>query len=417
MKRGTDVSITNGKAPLVLVTDAGRGSAIAIIRSLGRKGYRVIAADSNPQSLGFYSRYASERLVYPAPETNPLEFCDCLLSHAKTMGIDLIIPATDLAIQPLARARVSFDGVTRLALPENSLLEVVTDKAKTVDLAKRLGVPVPATFLVHTAEEALAKVDELGWPIVLKPQSSKQMREDKGIDSFKVTYANDRSELHTTMKAFEGRCAVLLQSYCNGIGLGVELLMHDGEPLAAFQHKRRREIPLTGGASAYRESVPLDPTLYDYSVRLLREHRWTGLAMVEFKANGLGAKLMEINGRVWGSLPLAVASGVDFPGMLADMYMRGAGSIMPQLDTHYKLGVRCRDVQRDLMWIVSVFMQRRRYPFLKMPGRLAALRALLGFFNPMRKFDLLTLDDPLPGIMEFPRVVKKFRSKMRESEE
>jgi len=411
------VANANDKAPLVLVTDAGRGSAIAIIRSLGRKGYRVIAADSNPKSLGFYSRYASERLVYPAPETNPQEFCDCLLKNAKAKGIDLIIPATDLAIQPLARARASFTGMTLLALPENSLLEFVTDKAKTVDLAKRLGVPVPATFLVQTAEEALAKADELGWPIVLKPQSSKQMREDKGIDSFKVTYANDRDELHRAMKTFEGRCAVLLQSYCNGTGLGVELLMHDGEPLAAFQHKRRREIPLTGGASAYRESVPLDPELYDFSVRLLREHRWTGLAMVEFKTNGVGAKLMEINGRVWGSLPLAVASGVDFPGMLADMYMHGAASIKPQVDTNYKLGVRCRDVQRDLMWIVSVFMQRSRYPFLKMPGRFAALRALLGFFNPARKFDLLTLDDPLPGIMEFPRVVKKFRSKMRESEE
>lgn len=407
----------NGKAPLVLVTDAGRGSAIAIIRSLGRKAYRVIAGDSNPQSLGFYSRYASERLVYPAPETDPQGFCDCILKNAKTKGIDLIIPATDLAIQPLARARDSFKGISLLALPENSLLEFVTDKAKTFDLAKRLGVPVPATFLVQTAEEALANADELGWPIVLKPQSSKQLREDKGIDSFKVTYASDRDELHRAMKTFEGRCAVLLQSYCNGTGLGVELLMHDGEPLAAFQHKRRREIPLTGGASAYRESVALDPELYDFSVRLLREHRWTGLAMVEFKTNSVGAKLMEINGRVWGSLPLAVVSGVDFPGMLADMYMHGAGSIKPQLDTNYKLGVRCRDVQRDLMWIVSVFMQRRRYPFLKMPGRFAAMRALLGYLNPMRKFDLLTLDDPLPGIMEIPRVVKKFRSKMRESEE
>ena len=173
---------------------------------------------------------------------------------------------------------------------------------------------------------------------------------------------------------------------------------------------------MTGGASAYRESVAVDATLYDYAVRLLREHRWTGLAMVEFKANGAGAKLMEINGRVWGSLPLAVASGVDFPGMLADLYLLGIDSIKPQVRSEYKLGVRCRDLQRDLMWITSVLTGRQRYAFIKMPSRARALRALLGLFNPRRRFDLQTLDDPLPGLAELPRIVVKFRKKMSEAE-
>jgi NAD(P)-dependent dehydrogenase (short-subunit alcohol dehydrogenase family) len=64
--------------PTVLVTDAGRGSAIAIIRSLGRRGWRVIAADYDRRSLGFQSRHASERLIYPAPETSPQECIDTL---------------------------------------------------------------------------------------------------------------------------------------------------------------------------------------------------------------------------------------------------------------------------------------------------------------------------------------------------
>ena len=406
----------NSSRPMVLVTDAGRSSAIAVIRSLGRKGYRLVAADSNPKSLGFYSRYVKEKLVYPAPENAPREFCDFLLNAVKTRGIDLVIPATDLTIQPLARARAAFQGITRLAIPENAPLEVVTDKMKTVELAKRLGVPVPTTFLVNTAREALEKAEALGWPIVLKPQASKQLRQGKTIESFQVTYAASREELHAAMRTFEGRCAVLLQSYCEGTGLGVELLMHDGEPLAAFQHKRLREIPLTGGASAYRESVALDAALYEFAVRLLSEQRWTGLAMVEFKVNGVGAQLMEINGRVWGSLPLAVASGVDFPGMLADLYLEGADSIKPRLGNSYKVGVRCRDLQRDLMWITSVLMGRQRYAFLKMPSRARALRALLSLFNPARKFDLISPDDPLPGLMELPRIIKKFRHKMREAE-
>jgi predicted ATP-grasp superfamily ATP-dependent carboligase len=406
----------NGKTPTILVTDAGRGSAIAIIRSLGRKGYRVIAADAEPQSLGFRSRYADEQLVYPAPEKAPGEFCDCLVEAAKTKNIDLIIPATDLALQPLSASRRLFAGITQLALPDEAQLEIVTDKAQTVQLAQRVGVPVPETCVVATVDEAVENAARLGWPIVLKPQSSRRLHAGEKIESFKVTYAADLNQLKAAMSRFAGRCSVLLQSYCEGIGYGVELLMKDGRPLAAFQHKRRREIPLTGGASAYRESVALDSELYDYSLRLLSALRWTGLAMVEFKVGPAGARLMEINGRVWGSLPLAVASGVDFPALLAELYLRGANAIEPQLESNYQLGVRCRDLQRDLMWIAAVLLQRRHYSFLTMPGRKRALLALLGLFNPRRKFDLLTLQDPLPGIAELPRIAKKFRSKMQDAE-
>ena len=408
------MSYLNGKSPTVLVTDAGRGSAITVIRSLGRKNYRVIAADSDPKSIGFRSRYAHEQLIYPAPEAKPQEFCNCLLETVKTKGVDLIIPVTDLAGQPLARNRDAFTKITRLALPDDVMLQVVTDKDKTWQLAKQLGVPVPETYVVETVKEALEASKHLGWPLVIKPQSSRKLREGNRIDSFKVTYAADADDLQKQMQELEGRCSVLLQQYCTGIGLGVELLMSEGKPLAAFQHKRLREIPVTGGPSAYRESVPLDRDLYDYSLRLLQEIRWTGLAMVEFKVGSLGPRLMEINGRIWGSIPLAVTSGVDFPAMLAELYLRGPAAIKPQLESNYKIGVRCRDLQRDLMWITNVLMQRRRYKFFDLPSRKRAVLALLGMFNPRRKFDLLRLHDPIPGLAELPRIFKKFRSKMQD---
>ena len=43
----------NSKRKTVLVTDASRGSAIVIIRSLAKSGWRIIAADSSEESLGF----------------------------------------------------------------------------------------------------------------------------------------------------------------------------------------------------------------------------------------------------------------------------------------------------------------------------------------------------------------------------
>jgi predicted ATP-grasp superfamily ATP-dependent carboligase len=408
------MSRVKGDAPTVLVTDAGRGSAIAFIRSLGRKGYRVIAADSDARSPGFRSRYAAERLLYPSPECAPRELAATLLETARERGVDLIIPVTDAVILPLAEIRERFAGVCTIAMPDPAALEVVTNKLATIELAERVGVPVPRTALVDTVQEALERGPALGWPIVLKPQKSRLYREQVAIEAFTVCYAESPEQLAEQMARFEGRCAVLLQEYYRGSGQGVELLMHAGRPLAAFQHRRLREVPVNGGASAFRESVPLDPELYHHSVQLLAALRWTGLAMVEFKVGAAGPRLMEINGRVWGSLPLAVKSGMDFPARLAELYLDGPPP-HPPTETRYAVGVRARNLELDMVWIASVLRGKKRYPFLAMPSRRQGLAALLGLLNPAYKFDILSLDDPRPGLAEIARIVGKFGDKLKEA--
>ena len=405
--------------PTILVTDAGRGSAIAIIRSLGRKGWRVIAADSDPRSPGFRSRYAQERLRYPAPETAPREFVTLLVHAAQEQGIDLIIPVTDAVILPLSEARAQFDGACRLALPDAAALEVVTNKLKTLELAAQLGVPAPRTVLVHTAQQAVEQGQALGWPVVLKPQVSRLYRAQAttgaSIEALTVGYAENPGQLMERMRRFEGCCPVLLQEYYPGTGYGVELLLHQGRTLAAFQHKRLREIPITGGASAFRESVPIEPALYDCATRLLKALNWSGLAMVEFKVGAAGPKLMEINGRVWGSLPLAVCSGIDFPAWLAELYLDGPPDAAAAPKTSYRIGVRARNLELDMVWIAQTLRGKQRYPFLPMPGRRQGLAALLGLLNPAYKFDILSVEDPLPGLAEAFKIIRKFGGKLKEA--
>ncbi|MDQ2694094.1 MAG: ATP-grasp domain-containing protein [Pseudomonadota bacterium] len=396
-------------APRILVTDAFRGSAIAIIRSLGRAGYQVIAADEKPDSAGFKSRYAHEALVYPSPEQSPEGFLEFMLEAARSRSIDLIIPVTDFAIQPLAAARASFAGLTRLALPTDDALAVVTDKSKTIRLAQSLGIPVPRTFYVDTVQEALDAARQLSWPLVLKPQSSKKRSGDQRIESFEVGYANSAAQLQQAMARYQGKCTVLLQELLQGGGYGVEFLAHQGEPLAVFAHRRLREVPLTGGVSSFRESIVPDPQMYAHAARLVRALGWTGLAMVEFKGAGTRAVLMEVNGRVWGSLPLATASGMDFPLLLARLYLDGPQAVTPQLDYRYTVGLKCRDLPRDLSWMRRVLLRRNKYPFLPIPGRLAIFRALAGMLDPRNRFDLFCLEDPWPALADMRSITRKLR--------
>ncbi len=397
----------------VLVTDADRGSAIAVIRSLGRKGWRVIAADSDPRCLGFRSRYVEERLLYPSPSTARDEFVAVLLRAVSEKKIDLIIPVTDMVVHTLAHARVRFEGVCQLALAEATALETVTDKSKTLQLAEQLGVPVPATCVVQTVEEAHNAAATLDWPVVVKPAVSSHYNPEQGvIEKCSVCYANSLDELTERMRQFEGRTKVLLQEYCRGTGQGVAMAAYRGEPVAVFQHKRLAEIPLSGGASAWRESVPLDPQLYGYAACLVKELKWTGLMMVEFKV-GKDVRLMEINGRVWGSLPLAVLSGMDFPGRMAELYFGEPPIPNATPASDYKVGVRAYNLDLILLWIPQVLWGKRRYPFLPQPKRRQAVAAALGLLSPKQKLDIGSWEDPRPAFAAIPKIARKLGVKQK----
>jgi predicted ATP-grasp superfamily ATP-dependent carboligase len=141
-----------------------------------------------------------------------------LLQTVREKNVDLIVPVTDAVIFPLSEARSQFQGLCQLAMPDAATLEVVTNKLKTVELARRLGVPTPHTVLVQTAQEAVERWRGRGWPVVLKPRASRLYRDQAGVEAFTVSYASDGAQLSQQMQRFEGRCPVLLQEYYPGEG-------------------------------------------------------------------------------------------------------------------------------------------------------------------------------------------------------
>jgi predicted ATP-grasp superfamily ATP-dependent carboligase len=399
-------------APRVLVTDSSRASAIAIIRSLGRRGLEVIAADSEARSPGFYSRYASGRLRYPSARKAPEAAVASLLEGARSRGVDLIVPVMDETVLLLSENRERFAGVSALALPDRDAYAKTRDKLATLELARSVGVPLPRSELVNTTREALAAAPSLGWPVVLKPRSTSVYQDGRFVEHYEVSYAENARALSEQMGQLEGRSDVLLQEYYPGEGHGVELLVERGRPRAAFQHRRLREVPITGGASSFRESVALDPVLYDYAVRLLAELDWTGLAMVEFKLGTQGPLLMEINGRIWGSLPLAVKCGMDFPARMAELYLGDLPERNGAPDTGYELGVRSRNLDLEVIWLGSALRGNHGYHLIPTPGRRQALAVALRLAYPGDGFDVLALDDPRPGVVDLARIARKLRRKV-----
>ena len=397
----------------ILVTDAARGAAVTIIRSLGRSGAEVIAADSEARSPGFYSRHAADRLRYPSPRTDPEGTLSVLLRAAEQRRVDLIVPCGDELTLLLSEERERFVDTCVLALPDRDSYATTQDKLATIELARQHDVPIPRTAVVSTVEQAREAAESLGWPLVLKPRASSVRPGNDVVEHHEVTYAEDRASLDAQVAGVEGRFEILLQEYHRGEGHGVELLLYRGRPLAAFQHRRLHEVPITGGASSFRESVSLDPTLYEYSTRLLAALEWTGLAMVEFKLGEEGPRLMEINGRIWGSLPLAVKSGIDFPARMAELYLTGPPENGRPPDTAYELGVRSRNLDLEVVWIASTLRGRQGRRLVLVPPRREGVEAAMRLLNPKDGFDVLSWDDPRPGLAEIAGIAAKLRRKVR----
>ena len=169
----------------------------------------------------------------------------------------------------------------------------------------------------------------------------------------------------------------------------------------AICHRRLREKPPSGGVSVYRESIPLDHNLVDKSFALLQALRWNGVAMVEFKVDARDGvpKLMEVNGRFWGSLQLAIDSGVDFPWLL---YQLGTTGAVQHLTGPYEVGVRSR------WWIGDLdhLLLRLRKPDSELslppgsPSKGETIASFLRVGDPKTKSEVFRLSDPLPGLHE-----------------
>ena len=339
----------------VLVTDGDTRAALAVTRSLGRAGYDVFVGERQAASLAQSSRYGSSGIVYPDPAVASDDFVEYLARRVREHGIDVIVPVADVTTLLLTEHRDRFEPRCRLPFGSATVVARAADKVDIVQTAARIGIPIPRSVVVASPAD-LPEID-FGYPMVVKSRRSR-VRTAEGWVSSAVSFAAGRDAL---LRDLASRPAydfpLLVQERIQGPGMGIFACYQQGRAVALFSHRRIRERPPWGGVSVLCESVPLDPFATDCALRLLNEIGWQGVAMVEFKRDerdGL-PKLMEINGRFWGSLQLAVDAGIDFPALL----VRSLESV-PIHPPSYRTGVRSRWLWGDLDSLLLVLVGRAK---------------------------------------------------------
>lgn len=381
-----------------LVLGFDNGSFLSVVRSFGRRGIEVHIAWCPREAPAARSQYVARAHSLPRPGPDD-RWIDAFVELLEAERFDLVVPTNDPTLIPLQMARARLESSGRLYLLGDHAFRTAFDKVATRELAVRHGAPVAPGAIVALAAEIDFALRDRSYPLIIKPPASFHVDDLEQRNSVVRVYDPDAARSAILERLTLGR--VIVEENVIGPGWGVEVLAHDGKILLSQQHQRLHE-PLHGGASSYRRTVPRDPGVMAVVATLVRELEYTGVAMFEFKGDlaGDGWVLIEINGRFWGSLPLSLAAGIDFPYALWELLVEGETS---QPD-EYRTGVYARNLKRDLKWLWLNLRSDRRDPVLctvPLPGVAAELTHVV---SGREHIDQFTRDDMAPGLAEFDQL-------------
>ena len=386
-----------------LVTDGDQRPALAITRSLGRRGITVVVGEERSASLASSSKYCAASVAYPSPYSQPEAFDRFLRDFVARERVDVVMPVSDVTTYAVAQRRTELTRYSAVAAPSFESFDLSCDKWRLLQRASKCGIPIPQTHLVEGLAGLMAILPSVHCPAVVKPVRSRTLTTQGWIGAG-VQYASSERDLIGLYRTIDylARHPSLVQERIVGPGTGLFVLCEHGQVRAAFAHRRLREKPPSGGVSVLSESIAVDPRLLDQAALLLGALRWHGVAMLEYKQDRRTGRLvlMEVNGRFWGSLQLAVDAGVDFPFL---SYQLAAGQALER-PASYRVGLKSRWLLGDLDHLTQRLLRRDLNLAEPIPSK---FRAVIEFMKTARDqhSDVGSWKDPRPFIHELQQYV------------
>ncbi|PPD35135.1 MAG: carboxylate--amine ligase [Methylomonas sp.] len=382
---------------------------LTIIRELGRFGIAVHGIGWSKNSIGLYSKYLASGHFRCKVDSELIEQINQLSTD---YDCDWIMTVSESDIMLLDRNRPFLRP--KPIIPGTEQLKAVLDKRHTLSIAAKIGINIPKTWNISNIDQLDEILNQLNYPLVLKWDNPHRVmielaKRNLILDKYK--YIHTETELVNYLKYFDEISEFpLIQEYCSGIGLGQMILMHEGEVHLKFQHQRLAEWPPEGGFSTVCESLPLGTheALMEKSVALLKEINWSGPAMVEYRYDSEKKKavLMEINGRFWGSLPLAHHARAHFA--LAYYMLIAENKTMPA--SSYSAGIKCRFIFPEIKRLGRILFSAEKIQnkSIKFNPFFELAKFISDFFSIKNSYYVFAPTDPKPFLMDLYLAARKF---------
>jgi predicted ATP-grasp superfamily ATP-dependent carboligase len=374
----------------ILLADNNTYGVLAMVRALRAVGYAPWLAGHDAHTYAIRSRTTAGTVQVPDPSLDDEGFVRELAAAAVRLSAAAVLPSEDTHLMALAGREADFAGIV-LGVPSWQRVDWATDKELLIKLSAAANLRTPPTMKVMRGDtEAVSK---FGFPAVLKPLRSRIRNPDGTMSARSARYVSaGQAEEAADSLSDEG---ALVQPYVPGRLISVSGVSWKGELVCALHQISTRIWPVRCGGSAYAETITPDAELELGVGRLLQSIGWSGLFQAQFIRDARNAHyLIDLNPRVYGSLTLAVAAGLNLPGIWVDLLLgrrRHVGD--------YSVGTRFRNEEKDVRALAQMLVDGERLGALRecMPRR-DTTHAVFSIRDPM---PLLASVGKLTGRLRF----------------
>ena len=296
----------------VLLTYGWVRSSYNALRNLKKHDLQVFVSDSSCIGMSQFSRFSSGFKKYTSHYENENKFISDILEICSSQKIKLILPSHN-ETEIIARHRYKFSDDLVAIIPDESHCRMFNNKSDAYDYVSSIAVPVPDR--IKYADPNL--VSQLLKNKTIERTVIKLLT---GNSSKGVFYGKDPEHTQFLVKELIKKYKLVpsrypqIEEYVEGEGYGCSVLYSKGKFIAHFTHRRLRDKIETGGTSTFREAA-VHEGIEAATKTIFNSLGWNGLAMCEFKVCPETGRFwfIEVNPRMWGSISLAIESGVQFP--------------------------------------------------------------------------------------------------------
>ncbi|MFZ2498672.1 hypothetical protein [Methanosarcina sp.] len=380
---------TDPKIPgVIVIGDHVQG--LGIIRSLGKRQIPIYLVHEKKLCIGRFSKYLRKFIKSPkiSDHTNYLSFMIEIAKKYNLFGF-ILMPTNDAAVYMLSKNKEMLEEYYKIPTPSFEIIDFAYNKKLTILLAEKNNIPVPFTFYPKNSEEISATPLNIKYPVIIKGIVGHEFYKKTGVKTFK---ANSKEELIESFKKIEyilDSSQIMVQEVIPG---DTELMysfcsfFKDGEIIGWWTGRKIRSHPMDFGTGTFAKSV-YEPRLLELGKLLLNSMNYYGVSEIEFKLDPRDGKfkLIEMNARTWLWHSLAARCGIDFPYIL---YCDMTGKQI-QNSNNFNDEIAWIHLYTDIAVAWSSILKND----MKLKDYISSLKC-------KKEFAVLSLDDPLPFIIE-----------------
>jgi predicted ATP-grasp superfamily ATP-dependent carboligase len=297
-----------------LILDDGLSrQALAAARGLHAGGWEV-GLGSPLRGIAAASRSVSRWHRVSAPEADLSRFGEQVWDLVRREGYEIVFGARDAEVVALSALREKIDAV--VPYPRHDRVLLALDKRSLTSMADAAGLAVPQTVTGG------AVLDDPSGPVIVKSRLHPTLERPGARPRMEVKLARtstDAAQRIAEIRAAGG--APMLQERIRGQLMSVAMVTDRHENvIARVQQVTEMIYPVVAGVSVRARTTAIDEDLAKRCQLLLAGINWTGLAQIQFIVPPGGLpRVIDFNGRFYGSLALGLAAGVNLPALAASV--------------------------------------------------------------------------------------------------